>query len=70
MRIDDAGVCGLVKNKSSVRRTWNKLSDKEWLRVLEVSRLHPELSPRLLSVKITGEESSSVSDSTVYRMFK
>ena len=39
-------------------------------RVLEVARLHSELSPRLLAVKITDEEDFSISESTVYRILK
>lgn len=39
-------------------------------RVLAVARLHPELSPRLLAVKITDEEDFGISESTVYRILK
>jgi len=38
--------------------------------VLRIARDHPELSPRLLAVKITDEQSFSVSESTVYRILK
>ncbi len=54
----------------SVRRIWNKLESTETERVLDIALQNPELSPRLLAVKITDEESFSVSESTVYRMLK
>lgn len=38
--------------------------------MLGIARLHPELSPRLLSVKITDEEDFSISESTIYRILK
>jgi transposase InsO family protein len=46
------------------------LTEEERNRVLEVAKLHPELSCRLLAVKITDEEKFSVSPSTVYRLLK
>jgi hypothetical protein len=39
-------------------------------KVIEIARLHPELSPRLLAVKITDEGEFSISESTVYRILK
>jgi transposase InsO family protein len=39
-------------------------------KVLEIGRLHPELSSRLLAVKITDEEAFSVSESTAYRILR
>jgi len=39
-------------------------------KLLGIARLHPELSPRLLAVKIRDEEDLSVSESTVYRILK
>lgn len=67
---DEDGLPGLAGTKPIARRIWNKLAEDEVRRVLEIARLHPELSPRLLSVKITDEESFSVSESTVYRILK
>lgn len=52
------------------RRIWNKLEPDETRRVLDIALQNPELSARLLAVKITDEESFSVSESTVYRLLK
>jgi len=67
---DEDGINGLCKNRPSARRIWNRLAPSERERVIEIARLHPELSPRLLSVKITDEEDFSVSESSVYRILK
>ncbi len=56
--------------KPQAKRIWNKLSGEEIKKVLDVARMHPELSARLLAVKITDEEKLSVSKSTVYRILK
>src|SRR5512136_2603169 len=64
------GLEGLTKRKPLARRVWNRLMVGERERVLEVARLHPELSSRLLAVKITDEEAFSVSESTVYRILR
>jgi len=67
---DEDGMPGLEGIKPIARRVWNRLADNEVKKIIEVARLHPELSPRLLSVKITDEEDFSVSESTVYRILK
>jgi len=64
------GLEGLIKMKPSARRIWNRLAAGETEKVLEIARLHPELSPRLLAVKITDEEAFSISESTVYRILR
>jgi putative transposase len=64
------GLEGLTKGKPSARRVWNRLRVEEREKVLEIGRLHPELSSRLLAVKITDEEAFSVSESTVYRILR
>jgi putative transposase len=67
---EEYGLGGLTKIKPSARRIWNRLTAGETEKVLEIARLHPELSPRLLAVKITDEESFSISESTVYRILR
>jgi len=67
---DEDGINGLAKTKPKARRVWNRLHEDEVKKTLEIARLHPELSSRLLSVKITDEEDFSISESTVYRILK
>jgi transposase InsO family protein len=67
---DEGGVAALEKSKPSARRIWNRLTEDEENKVLTIAKLHPELTPRLLAVKITDEELFSVSESTVYRILK
>jgi len=66
----EKGIKGLRKKKDYSVRIWNRLMPGEKERVLEIARLHPELSARLLSVKIIDEEDFSISESTVYRILK
>jgi len=65
----ETGIEGLEKARVK-RRIWNRLSADEVKKVLEVARINPELSSRLLAVKITDEEDFSISESTVYRILK
>jgi len=66
----EEGMAGLTKAKPSARRIWNRLTGEEGEKVVSIARLHPELSPRLLAVKITDEEAFSISESTVYRILR
>lgn len=61
---------GLAGKRRAPKRIWNRLTECERSRVLEVAKNHPELSCRLLAVKITDEGDFSVSSSTVYRLLK
>jgi putative transposase len=65
----ESGIEGLKKLRSQ-RRIWNRLSAGEVKKVLEIARMNPELSSRLLAVKITDEEDFSISEATVYRILK
>jgi len=67
---DESGLEGVVKRKPMAKRIWNKLLPEEEDKIVEVAKLHPELSPRLLAVKITDQEDFSVSEAAVYRVLK
>lgn len=64
------GLASLEKQKTLTRNIWNRLTSEEEGIVLKYARLHPELSSRLIAVKITDVEEFSVSESTVYRILK
>ena len=64
------GIGGLTKSTTAAKRVWNRLTPQERELVLTIARRHPELSARLLAVKITDEEQSSVSEPTVFRILK
>jgi len=61
---------GLASKRRAPKRIWNRLTEDERRRVLEVTLNNPDLSCRLLAVKITDEEDFSISPSTVYRLLK
>lgn len=69
-RYQAEGGDGLAGRKRTPAYIWNRLSASERQRVLEIARHNPELSCRLLAVKITDEEDFSISSSTVYRLLK
>ena len=66
----DEGLARFVHHPKVAHRIWNRLLPVEEERILAIARRHPELSARLLAVKITDEEAFTVSESTVYRMLK
>ena len=61
---------GLKRAPSARQKIWNRLLPQERKEILRVAKLHPELSSRLLAVKVTDEGEFSVSESTVFRMLK
>jgi transposase InsO family protein len=69
-RYEREGIMGLRKKRGVERRIWNRLLPEECDRVVEIAKDHPELSCRLLAIKITDEEAFSVSGPTVYRLLK
>lgn len=69
-RYESEGINGLANMGNKGKATWNRLTLEERAKVLEVARGHPELSCRLLAVKITDEEAFTISEATVYRLLK
>lgn len=69
-RYQAEGGDGLASKKKASAYIWNRLSFSERKRVLEIARNNPELSCRLLAIKITDEEDFSISSTTVYRLLK
>ena len=66
----DQGGDGLQGKRRAPKRIWNRLREDERRRIIEVAKHHPELSSRLLAIKITDEEHFCVSPTTVYRLLK
>lgn len=69
-RYEEDGIRGVERGKPAARRVWNKLAQRESETVMELALAYPELSCRLLAVKITDEQGFCVSESTVYRILK
>jgi len=67
---DESGIEGVIRGKPVAKRIWNKLLLEEEERIVKIAKGHPELSPRLLAIKITDEEEFSVSEAAVYRVLK
>jgi len=59
-----------LKLKHEIQYVWNRLSEPEELNIISIAKEHPELSARLLSIKITDEQQFYVSEATVYRVLK
>ena len=57
-----AGINGLAEMGNRGKASWNRLSPDERARVVAVAKAHPELSCRLLAIKITDEEAFSISE--------
>ena len=64
------GINGLIKMSTSPGRVWNKILPDEEDVILQEAKLHPELTPRLIAVKITDNKGFYVGEKTVYRLLK
>jgi transposase InsO family protein/transposase-like protein len=69
-RYHEGGVDGLEDRKPCPELVWNKLPEDQQAAIIELALERPELSPRELAVTYTDEQSSFVSESTVYRLLK
>jgi putative transposase len=52
------------------RRQWNTIPEEQKQLMVEIALEHPALSPRELAVKITDEQRTFISESSVYRILK
>tara|TARA_Y100000768_G_C23986079_1_gene688914 strand:+ start:3587 stop:4564 length:978 start_codon:yes stop_codon:yes gene_type:complete len=64
------GLDGLKDKKSTPKKQWNALTKFEIDRVLDLAHQFPELSAREISFYITDHEDFTVSESSVYKIFK
>lgn len=64
------GPMALDKRKPTARRIWNRLTEDEESLVLKEAMQHPELSSRLLAIRITDNSDFYVSESKVYALLK
>ncbi len=69
-RFQEEGVDGLEDRNPSARWVWNKLPEQQQAAIIKLALDKPELSPRELAVTYIDEQSSFVSESTVYRLLK
>ena len=61
---------GQKSHSGDRRRTWNRITPKEEVRILAAARESPELSSRQLATWITDNAGFAVSESTVYRILR
>lgn len=64
------GIKGLTKMSTAPKRIWNKILPEEEKIILRVAKNHPELTPRLIAVRITDNDGFYVGEKTVYRLLK
>ncbi|MFH1619614.1 MAG: DDE-type integrase/transposase/recombinase [bacterium] len=69
-RYDEYGIRGVERGKPQARLIWNRLRQEESDTIIRTALEYPELSPRLVAVKVTDEKGFCVSESTVYRLLK
>ena len=60
----------LEDHPSRPSRIWNRIPDEVRARVIALALEQPELSPRELAVRFTGEQRYFVSEASVYRLLK
>lgn len=59
-----------MKRSTAPGRVWNKILPEEEEVILRESKQHPELTPRLIAVRITDNKGFYVAEKTVYRLLK
>jgi len=69
-RYQSGGIDGLEDQKTYSRLVWNKLPEDQQAEIIKLALEKPELSPREVAVTYIDEQSSFVSESSVYRLLK
>ncbi len=69
-RYQSGGIDGLEDQRPCARSVWNKLPKDQQATIIKLALDKPELSPRELAVTYIDEQSSFISESTVYRLLK
>src|SRR5579872_99245 len=68
--LERGGVLALEKEAPVSKRIWSRILPEEEERVIAMAKAHPELSPRLLALKIVDSEGIYVSESKVFSLLK
>lgn len=66
----DLGIDGLAPNKRTSNRQWNTIPQEQKNLVVELALEFPHLSSRELAYKLTDEQQTFISESSVYRILK
>ena len=68
--LERGGVSALEREAPLAKRIWSRLLPEEEQQVITAAKAHPELSPRLLALKITDSDDIYVSESKVFSLLK
>jgi putative transposase len=68
--LESGGVMALEKEAPVAKRVWSRLLPEEEQKIILEAKAHPELSPRLLALKITDSEAFYASESKVFSLLK
>ena len=66
----EGGGTAALERRGGLEGSWMGLTPEEDAQALAFAKEHPELSPRLISVKLLDEKSVFVSESTLFRRLK
>jgi transposase InsO family protein len=66
----EKGFDGLADKKRKPKQVWNQIPQMEIDRVIKTAELNPTLSSRELACRITDNDKSFISESSVYRILK
>jgi hypothetical protein len=69
-RYREGGIDALADHRSRPDRVWNRIPDDVRGQIIDLALDLPELSPRELAVRFTGERRCFVSEASVYRLLK